>query len=78
MLLIICRNQKDLLLSPVYKYFCLSMYKVCLLIGHPIEENHQHISCFLSKQLSLKRKNEEICCITSKGKTAESEWENDD
>ena len=44
-------------------------------IEHPVEENHQRVSSLFQKTCL---KNEEICCITSEGKTTKNEWENDD
>ena len=45
-------------------------------IGHPTDGNRQSVTSFFSKQTYLK--NEEICCITNKGKVAKNEWKNDD
>ena len=43
-------------------------------IGHLIEENQEGVTIFLKKQTCLKN---EICCITSKGKTAKDEQKTD-
>ena len=46
--------------------------------GHSIEENQQSISSFFSSSSSSRQtclKNEEICCITNKGKVDKNEWE---
>ena len=40
-----------------------------------IEENQQRVNIF-SKKKQTSLRNEEICCITKKEKTAKTEWQN--
>ena len=61
------------ILQAFTRYICIYQERK----GHPIEESqHCLSSLFLNKPVY--RMNEEIRCITKKGKATNNEWENDD